>query len=222
MIVRGLGPSTGLPGALSDPTLELFNGNTLVASNNDWKDTQQATIQQTGVPPANDRESAIVRTLGPGSYTAILRGNHGGSGIGLVEVYDLNASSTDSQLANLSTRALVQTGDNVMIAGVILGGGTGADKILVRALGPSLSKFGVPKPLPDPTLGLYDNQGTLLRGNDNWRQTQEADIKATGIPPTDDLESALIALLPAGTYTAIVAGSGGGTGVSLVEIYNLQ
>jgi len=221
VLIRGIGPSSGVPGALADPTLQLFSGSTVLASNNDWKDTQTA-IQQTGIPPANDFESAIVQLLAPGSYTAVLRGNNGGTGVGLVEVYDLNASATDSQLANISTRGFVQGGNNVMIAGVILGGGTGTNRILVRALGPSLSQFGVPFPLSNPTLGLFNSQGTLLRGNDDWKESQQTDIQATGIPPSNDLESALISVLPAGNYTAIVGGTGGVTGVGLVEIYNMQ
>ena len=222
VIIRGIGPSSGVPGALADPTLELYNGSTLLATNNNWRDTQETVIQQSGLPPGNNLESAIVRLLSPGTYTAILRGNGGGTGIGLVEAYDLDAAVTNSQLANISTRGLVQTGNDVMIAGVILGGGTGTNRILVRGLGPSLSQFGVSNPLSDPTLGLFNSQGTLLRGNDNWKQTQEADIRATGIPPSNDLESALIAVLPAGNYTAIVGGTAGVTGVGLVEIYNLQ
>jgi FG-GAP-like repeat len=222
VIIRGIGPSSGLPGALADPTLELFSGNTRLATNNNWKDTQQAAIEQTGIPPGNDFESAIVQLLPPGSYTAILRGNAGGTGIGLVEAYDLNHATTDSQLANISTRGFVQTGNNVMIAGLILSGGTGTNKVYIRALGPSLSQSGIPNPLPDPTLGLYDSQGTLLRGNDDWRQNQEAEIQATGIPPTNNLESALIAILRPGNYTAIVGGFNEATGVGLVEAYNLQ
>ncbi|OLE55829.1 MAG: hypothetical protein AUG51_01305 [Acidobacteria bacterium 13_1_20CM_3_53_8] len=222
VIIRGIGPSSGVPGALADPTLELYNGSTLLATNNNWRDTQETVIQQSGLPPGNNLESAIVRLLSPGTYTAILRGNGGGTGIGLVEAYDLDAAVTNSQLANISTRGLVQNGNDVMIAGIILGGGTGTNRILVRGLGPSLSQFGVSNPLSDPTLGLFNSQGTLLRGNDNWKQTQEADIRATGIPPSNDLESALIAVLPAGNYTAIVGGTAGITGVGLVEIYNLQ
>jgi len=222
VLIRGIGPSLGLSGALADPTLELFSGDTLLAANNNWKDTQQAAIEQTGIPPSNDFESAIVQMLPPGPYTAILSGNGGGTGIGLVEAYDLNHATTDSKLANTSTRGLAQTGSNVMIAGLILGGGTGANEVYIRALGPSLSQSGVPNPLPDPTLGLYDNQGTLVRGNDDWRQNQEAEIQATGIPPTNDFESALIAILPPGNYTGIVGGFNGATGVGLVEAYNLQ
>ena len=160
--------------------------------------------------------------LPPGSYTAILRGNNGGTGIGVVEAYDLNQATTDSQLANISTRGFVDKGDNVMIGGIILGGATGANEILVRALGPSLTGSGITNPLPDPTLGLYNSQGALLRGNDNWKDSQRTDIEGTGIPPKNDLESALIAILPPGNYTAIVGGVGGATGIGLVEVYNLQ
>lgn len=227
VIIRGIGPSSGVAGALSDPTLELFSGDTPIASNNDWRTrpdgtSQQAEVEATSSPPANDMESALVRTLAPGPYTAILRGNGGGTGIGLVEVYDLTPTIADSQLANISTRGLVETGDNVMIGGLILGGGTGANEIVVRALGPSLTQFGVPNALPNPAVGIYDSNGVLLRFNDNWRQNQEAGILATGLAPSDNLESALITLLGPGNYTAIVTGTDGSSGVGLVEIYNLQ
>jgi hypothetical protein len=227
VIVRGIGPSSGVTGALSDPTLELFSGNTLIASNNDWKTrpdgtSQQAEVEATSIPPANDMESALVSTLAPGAYTAVLRGNGGGMGIGLVEVYDLTPTIADSQLANISTRGLVETGDNVMIGGLILGGGTGANEIVVRALGPSLTQFGISNTLPNPGVGIYNSNGGLLRFNDDWRQNQEAEIQATGLAPSDNLESALITLLGPGNYTAIVTGSGGTSGISLVEIYNLQ
>ena len=167
----------------------------------------------------------MVRVLSPGAYTAIVRGNGGTTGIGLVEAYDLSASAANSQLANLSTRGFVQAGNDVMIGGLILGGGTGTNQILVRALGPSLGEFGIPNPLSNPTLGLYNGNGALLLSNDDWKQTQEADILATGLAPGNDLESALLALLSSGNYTAIVSGTGsaaGSTGVALVEVYNLQ
>jgi len=223
VIVRGIGPSSGVPGALSDPTLELFSGDTLIASNNDWKTrpdgtSQQIEVEATSIPPAHDLESALVQTLAPGPYTAVLRGNGGATGIGLVEVYDLTPTIADSQLANISTRGLVETGDNVMIGGLILGGGTGANEIVARALGPSLTQFGITNALPNPALGIYDSNGGLLRFNDNWRQNQEADILAAGLAPSDNLESALVALLGPGNYTAI----DGSSGVGLVEIYNLQ
>jgi hypothetical protein len=200
----------------------LFSGSTLLATNNNWRDTQQAVIEQTGIAPTNDLESAIVQLLSPGSYTTILRGNKGGTGVGLVEAYDLNHATTDSQLANISTRGFVQTGNNVMIAGLILGGGTGANEVLVRALGPSLTQSGIANALPDPILALYDGQGVLVRQNDDWRQTQEAEILATGLAPTYLLESALISILSPGNYTAVVAGYQSATGVGLVEVYNLQ
>jgi hypothetical protein len=222
VIIRGIGPSSGVTGSLADPTLELYVGNTLVATNNNWRDTQETVILQTGLAPANDLESAMVQLLSPGAYTAVVRGNGGTTGIGLVEAYDLNSATTNSQLANLSTRGFVQAGNNVMIGGLILGGGTGANRILARALGPSLSQFGVQNALPDPTLGLFDSQGTLLNFNRDWRQIQEAEILATGLAPSNNLESALIQLLPPGNYTAIVDGAGGATGVALVEVYNLQ
>jgi hypothetical protein len=227
VIVRGIGPSSGVTGALSDPTLELFSGDTLIASNNDWKTrsdgtSQQAEVEATSIPPTNELESALVRTLAPGPYTAVLRGNGGGTGIGLVEVYDLTPTIADSQLANISTRGFVASGNNVMIGGLILGGGTGANKIVARALGPSLSQFGVANTLPNPNLGIYDSNGALLRFNDNWRQSQESDLEATGLAPSNDMEAALVLLLPPGSYTGIVAGSGPTSGVGLVEIYNLQ
>jgi hypothetical protein len=227
VIIRGIGPSSGVTGALSDPTLELFSGDTLIASNNDWKTrtdgtSQQAEVEATSIPPTNDMESALVVTLAPGPYTAVLRGNEGGTGIGLVEVYDLTPTVADSQLANISTRGLVESGDNVMIGGLIVGGGTGANTVVVRALGPSLNQFGITNTLPNPALGIYNSNGVLLRFNDDWRQNQEADILATGLAPSDNLESALLALVGPGSYTAIVSGTSGSSGVALVEIYNLQ
>jgi hypothetical protein len=222
VIVRGIGPSSGAPGALADPTLELFQGNTRIATNDNWKDSQEAAILQTGLQPGDNLESAIVQTLNPGAYTAVLRGNGSSTGIGLMEVFDLNSATSNSLLANLSTRGFVQTGNSVMIAGLILGGGTGHNSILVRALGPSLAEFGIANPLPNPKLGLYDPQGTLLLTNDDWRQTQEMAIERTGLAPTNDLEAALILLLPPGNFTAIVSDAGESTGIALVEVYNLQ
>jgi hypothetical protein len=180
------------------------------------------------MPPTNDLESAIVATLAPGNYTAILAGKNGGTGVGLVEVYDL-AQAANSKLANISSRGFVDTGDNVMIGGFIVGGGTGGStstaKVIVRALGPSVPVTGA---LGDPTLELHDGNGTTIATNDNWKindqtqQSQEADIRATTIPPTNDLESALVATLVPGNYTAIVRGKSNSTGVGLVEVYNLQ
>jgi hypothetical protein len=225
VIIRALGPSTGLPDALQDPTLELHDGTNpdQVVFNDNWRDTQQDLIIGTTIPPADDRESAIVVALDPGAYTAIVAGKNGATGIGLVEVYDLGTASLDTsgiaKLANIATRGTVLTGDNVMIGGFIIQGG--ATRVIVRAIGPSLTQFGIPNALTDPTLELRDSNGVLF-SNDNWRSTQEQEIIDTTLPPTDDRESAIVATLNPGAYTAIVRGQGGITGVALVEVYSLQ
>jgi hypothetical protein len=226
VIIRGIGPSleqSGVANFLADPVLELHaSDGSLISGNDNWKDTQQTEIEATGIPPTNDLESAIVATLLPGNYTAILSGKNDTTGIGLVEVYDL-ALTANSQLANISTRGFVLTGDNVMIGGFILGGAaTDTNRILVRALGPSLTQAGITDALADPTLELHDGNGTLIQSNDNWKDTQQVEIEATTIPPTNDLESAIVAVLSPGPYTAIVRGKNDTTGVALVEVYHLQ
>ncbi|HVF73356.1 MAG TPA: hypothetical protein VM940_17270 [Chthoniobacterales bacterium] len=221
LIVRAIGPSLGLPDKLENPTLEIYQGNTLLEANDNWVDSpnKQAIIDST-VPPGNDFESAVTG-LAPAngaSYTAIVRGASGGTGVGLVEVYDLDGT-VDSKLANISTRGLVQTGNNVLIAGtIILGSGT--QKVLIRAIGPSLPVAGR---LENPTLELRDQNGGLLKTNDDWRSSQEAEIIATTIPPGNDLESAIVATLPANnaSYTAIVRGVNDITGIAVVEVYAL-
>jgi len=162
-----------------------------------------------------------VRTLPAGAYTAIVRGGNGGLGIGLIEVYDLDPN-VDSKLANISTRGRVQIDDNVMIGGFIVGGGgSGAMKVIVRALGPVLTGFGVPAALNDPTLSLFDGNGMQIATNDNWRTDQEAEIIASALLPPNDSESAVVQALAPGPYTAIVRGANGTTGVALVEVYQL-
>lgn len=225
VIVRGLGPSLEVNGVpltdlLADPTLSLYQGDTLIMTNDNWKDSQEAEIEATGIPPMDDPESAIVATLAPGSYTAILSGTNGGTGNGQVEVYDLD-TTVNSTLANASTRGFVQTGDNVLIAGFIVGTGE-SDTIVVRAIGPSLADMGVADPLLDPTLDLYDANGVILVSDDNWRDSQETLIQSTGLTPTNDAESAIIKSLGPGNYTAVVRGKDDTTGVALVEVYNLQ
>ena len=222
VLIRGLGPSLTSAGVvMADPVLQLFDGaQSLLTTNDNWKSSQQTQIVATGIPPPNDLESAIVVTLEPGPYTAILSGKNGGTGVGLLELYDLNPSA-NSHLANISTRGFAQTGDNVVIGGFILGNGSGQNKVLVRAIGPSLASLGLAGSLADPTLALYNAEGMLVAANDNWRATQQAAIIATGAAPTDDRESAVVATLPPGNYTAVVAGANGGTGVALVEIYDL-
>ncbi len=226
VILRAIGPSLadfGVTGVLADPVLELHGGDgSLITSNDNWKTTQKAAIIATGVPPTNDKESAIIAELEPGAtYTLVVKGKSGGSGVALVEAYDL-AGAADSEFANISTRGKVGTGANVMIGGFILAGGTGDNTVLVRALGPSLGDAGVSGALADPTLELRDPDGNLVRSNDNWKDDQMAAILATGIPPTKNLESALVQTLGPGNYTAIVAGKDGGIGVGLVEAFRLQ
>jgi hypothetical protein len=216
-----------VPGALADPVIEVHgSAGELLAANDNWNEA--ATRQQiidSGLAPANDSESALWGVINPGAYTVILSGKNGGTGVGLVEVYDLDRT-VDSELANISTRAFVDTGDNAMIGGLIIGGGTdgGTARVLVRALGPSVPVTGA---LGDPTLELRDDTGTLVASNDNWKTrpdggSQQAEIEATALQPSNDLESALVRTLPPGNYTAIVRGTNNTTGVGLVETYNLQ
>jgi hypothetical protein len=226
VIIRALGPSLtdlGVPGALADPVLELFDASgTTIARNDNWKDTQQSDIESTGLPPTNDLESAIVMTLIPSRYTAVMVGKSGGLGIGLIEVYDLAPAAT-SQLANISTRGFVDIGDNVMIGGLIVGGsGATSATVVLRAIGPSLSNSGISGALQDPTLELHDGNGALLAANDNWQDTQPTEIQSTGLAPTDVRESAILISLTPGNYTAIVRGKNETIGVALVEAYNVQ
>ena len=182
----------------------------------------KAEIEATGIPPAHDKESAIVRTLVPGAYTAILRGNGGSSGIGLMEVYDLHQGA-NSKLANIATRGFVETGNNVMIGGFIVGPNAGAStKVVLRAIGPTLENFGIVGALQDPTLDLVNANGGVIRANNDWKDSQQTEIESTGLQPGDIRESALVQTVAPGNYTAIVRGAGGTTGVGLVEVYNVQ
>ena len=202
--------------------LELYQGNTLLARNDNWKDSQQAEIEAPTIPPSNVLESAIVRTLAPGSYTAILSGKGGLTGIGVVEAYDLDQAA-NSKLANISSRGFVAAGDNVMIGGLISGGNGGADvRVLIRGIGPSLANAGITGALQDPTLDLVNANGVLVRANDNWQESQQQEIEATTIPPANAAESAIIVTLTPGNYTAILRGKNNTNGVGLVEVYNVQ
>ncbi len=221
VLIRAIGPSLanfGVPGTISDPLLELHKPDNSVVSNDDWQQGDASQIPN-GFAPSDPRESVIVATLSPGNYSAVLKGAHGETGVGLAEVYDLDSTST-AQLANISTRGFVNTGDNVMIGGFIVGGSEPA-KVLVRAIGPSLTQFGVQGALPATTLELHDANGAVI-SNEGWRNTQEADIKATTIPPSNDNEAAILATLVPGSYTAVVRGRNNTTGIGLVEAYNLQ
>lgn len=221
VIMRGIGPSlaaVGIQGALSDPYLELHSGAAILAKNDNWKENQTA-VMKTGLAPAIDSESAIVENLAPGSYTVILRGAHSETGVGLVEIYDLDPGST-AQLGNISTRCKVGTEEDVMIGGFILSG-TEPAKVLVRAIGPSLAAVGVRGALADPVLELHDANGAAITNND-WQETQRAAISATALAPSNAKESAILMTLPPGQYTAIVRGNDEVTGVGLVEVYNLK
>jgi hypothetical protein len=212
-----------VPNPLADPVLELHGPGAFVTITNDnWRDTQQNEIMNSGLAPQNDLESAIIATLQPGAYTSIVQGKNGASGVGLVEVYDLDLVAA-SKLANISTRSFVQTGDNRLIGGFILGSNSGGAKVIVRAIGPSLTQFGISNALADPTLELRDSNGALLLANDNWQDdpNQAAQVAASGLAPNNPLESAISTSLLPGAYTAIVAGQNGGTGIGLVEIYNI-
>jgi hypothetical protein len=204
---------------LANPTLELFDGNgTPIASNDNWQDApNRQEIIDGAVAPLNDLESAILQDVQPGLHTAVVSGAGGGTGVGLVEVYDLG-STQDSQLANISTRGRVLTGDSVMIGGLIITG-SAAQKVIVRAIGPSLPLNGM---LTDPFLELFDANGNPMSSNNNWRDTQQSEIEATGVAPGNDLESAIVTSLTPAAYTAVVSGTNGSTGVGLVEVYGLQ
>jgi hypothetical protein len=245
VIIRALGPELsryGVANPLGNPTLELHDGNgNLIASNNNWGTTiiggiitqnQVRDIMDSGYAPSNGLESAIIADLQPGNYTAIVRGVNNTTGVGLVEVYDLDNPGTvpTSFLRNISSRSLVLTGDDVMIGGFIVHG-TGTKRVIVRAIGPELTRHGVQNVLPDPTLELHNAAGTLIAYNDNWQTTvrggiitqdQVMDIQNSGHAPTDASESAIIAELPPGRYTAIVRGKNIIVGVALVEVYDLD
>lgn len=229
VMIRAIGPSlstSGVAGALADPNLELHDSKgALIAKNDNWattqkggviKEDQSAEIQGSGIVPSAPEESAIITTLTPGAYTAIVRGANNSTGVGLAEVYDLSGA-VPSKLANISTRGLVETGENVMIGGFIVG--NTSTKVLVRALGPSLPVAGK---LVDPFLELHNANGAVLQSNDNWKTNQKAEIEATTIPPGNELESAIVRTLTPGNYTAVVRGVNDTTGVALVELYALN
>jgi hypothetical protein len=222
LVLRALGPTLtqfGVPNAMQDTTLELHNSaGTVIAFNDDWQDAANAQSVPPNLQPPDDFESAILTILNPGAYTAIVRGFHNSTGTALVEVYDTSVGSTE--LSNISTRGFVQTGNNVMIAGVIVQFHN--KQVIVRALGPTLTNFGVSNALADPTLEIRNVNGTLLASNDDWKDAQQSDIVATGKAPPNDLESAILGTLPPGNYTAIVRGFNNTSGNALIEVYGLD
>jgi hypothetical protein len=227
LLMRARGPSLQsgsgpLSGRLSDPIIELHDSSgNLIKMNNNWHDADNAAdIASTGLAPTNDLESAILMQLDPGTYTVVIGGAASSTGIGLVEVYDVDLTSS-SDLANISTRGLVQSGDGVMIGGIIMEGDN-PRKLLVRAIGPELQAAGITDALPNPMLEVHDSNGTLIGFNDDWMDSQASDITATGLQPGNNLEAAiLLTNLPAGDYTAIVTEKNNTVGVGLVEAFNL-
>jgi hypothetical protein len=227
VLIRAIGPSLtgfGVPNALANPSLELHGPSGFVPiSNDNWQEdpVQMALIQATGIAPTNPFESAIEASLPAGAYTAIIRGDGNTSGVALVEVYDLD-QTVDSKLANLSTRALASTGDNIVIAGFILGGSSSDNRIVVRGLGPSLTAVGVPNALGDPTLEVRDNNGALLVSNNDWQENsaQASEIAGASLAPSSNFESAIAATLPPGLYTALLSGRNNSAGIGVVEVYD--
>lgn len=226
VVLRALGPSlgdAGLSGALADPVITLFDatGHAL-ATNDDWAAGSDANqIAADELAPSDPAEAGLRTTLEPGAYTAVVTGKDTTPGIGLVEVYDVSSVS-DSSLANISTRGIVGTDSDLLIAGFIVGA-VDSSTVVVRAIGPSLSSAGISAPLNDPSFTVYDQNGFALATNDNWRDDPSApEIEQNQIAPLDDAEAATILHLPVGAYTAVTAGADGGTGVGLIEVYNLE
>jgi hypothetical protein len=220
VLIRAVGPTLanfGVSGVLSDPRLQLFAGQTQIAANDDWQTaTNAAAIQATTLAPSNTKESAILTTLAPGAYTAVVSGVGGATGVGIVEVYDID--HPEVPLINISTRGQVQTGDNVMIGGFIIQG-TSPQTVLIRAVGPNLANFGVSGVLSDPKLELYSGQN-IIASNDNWETASNAAaIQATTLAPADPREAAILITLQPGAYTAVVSGANGGVGVGIIEVF---
>jgi len=234
IMLRALGPflaQFGITDALANPTLEIHDAsNATVATNNDWKVTQvgglitgdqSAEISASQLAPSDDLESAIIANLAPGSYTAVVRGLGNTTGTGIVDAYDISAGSP-ARLVNIATRGLIQPGDKLMIAGFIVL--NAPVKAVIRAIGPSLSGFGITNALPDTTLQLRDENGGIVLENDDWRtnQQQAQELQNVGLQPSNDLEAALIATIQPGLYTAQVRGTNDATGIGVVEVYFLQ
>ena len=228
ILVRGIGPSLaakGVSGVLANPSLELFDaGGVSLMTNDNWQQDQKAAIVATGLPPTDPKESALLATLDPGSYTVVLRGVGETQGVGLVELYDLDEQPAFGELTNIATRGQVEAGEDVLIGGIIIEEGE-AGHLIVRALGPSLLDQGLRGGLSNPTLELYDSSGVQLAVNDDWQDdaAQAAQIAAEGLAPTSPRESALSAVLDPGNYTAVVRSKEDDvTGVALVEFYKLN
>ena len=228
LVLRGMGPSlakSGIIDFLADPVLVLHGPDQgVIFQNDNWKEgPQRSQIEGTTFQPSDERESVMLISVAPGNYTAILSGAGQTTGVGLVEVYDTNQAA-NSQLSNISTRGFVQVGTNVMIGGFILGGETGNTRLAIRGLGPSLDQSGLSDVLSNPILELKNSNGTTLVANDNWEEDSASatELRANGLALPNNLESGIFTILPPGAFTAILAGNGGGSGIGLVEVYNLR
>lgn len=221
--LRAIGPSlaaAGVSEALADPFLQILDSSgAVVGSNDDWNVPGQQ-LEAFGLAPTDPREAALVTTLKPGAYSAIVSGQKGSAGVALFELYDLEAAK--GRIANVSTRSRVEPGENVMIGGFILGGTTGAQKVIIRAIGPSLVASGVGDALLNPRLDVYDGYGSVVASNDNWRSSQETEIIATGLAPADNREAAIVSSFIQGAYSVVIQGSTGGSGVALFEVFALN
>lgn len=222
LVIRALGPSLPTSQFLSDPLIELHDskGRT-IAVNGDWRLGNAAAILASGLAPTNDKEAAIIVTVNPGAYTAIARGEDGATGIGLIEIYDLDESRNTLRLLNSSARGSILTGDNILIEGIIVEASDLRTRVLVRGIGPSLVASGVAYALNDPMLQLFNGNGVVVASNNDWKDTQQAEIAAMNVAPAADRESALIAPISPGNYTAILSGKNGGMGVGVIEVYSL-
>jgi hypothetical protein len=224
VVVRALGPSLGHAGvanALRDPLLELKDaaGNN-VARNASWRDSQSDELLAIGLAPNEPGEAALVQTLAPGVYTANVTGERGGSGVGLLEIYDVDAAAS-SRLMNISSRGHVGDAEDAMIGGFIVGGSTGFTRLMVRGVGPSLAAAAVTEPLANPALTVRDSNGELIAANDDWRAAQAGEIEATALAPTLDAEAASILSVVPGAYTTMLQGGSGDSGVGVLELYRL-
>ena len=233
VLLRAIGPSLkqfGIADPLADPVLELYDGTgAVIGTNDNWQTSQlggvitsdqKAEILASTIFPDDPAEAAIIANLEPGAYTAIIRGANNGTGLGLAEVYDLSATAP-ATVVNLSTRGYVQTGDDVLIGGFIVGGSE-PSTVVVRALGPSLAQAGVADALSDPFLDLRDANGLPVASNDDWADNQREAIEESGLAPLDSHEAAIEQTLVPGSYTAIVSGKDGGIGVGLIEVYRVE
>lgn len=220
VMIRATGPSLTLATRLFDTVLDLHLPDRVI-SNDNWREDQEAEIEATTIAPRHDLESAIVATLEPGAYTAVVRGKDDVTGVGVVEAYDLDSGSP-SRLANIAARGLVEKGDNVMIGGFFVSEGMSEARVFIRAIGPSLGKANVSGALQDPVLELHDSFGNLVAENNDWQDAQKNEIEAASLAPTDPRESVIITALKAGGYTAVIRGAGESEGVGLLEIYSVQ